>query len=141
MHIHKDARLTPWRREELALSVIEGRLAQALRRTPMVRGSELACVLVDGVDLPVVAQPGFGARSASSCKRTCLQPVHPRELALADPAMPMERASLAGAHDFILELPEGYDMSTASSPAPGSPASRLRDRVIYDRPERSKKPF
>ena len=34
-------------------------------------------------------------------------------IALADPAMPMERviaaASLAGAHEFILELTEGYD--------------------------------
>ena len=34
-------------------------------------------------------------------------------IALADPAMPMERviaaATLAGAHEFILELAEGYD--------------------------------
>jgi subfamily B ATP-binding cassette protein HlyB/CyaB len=34
-------------------------------------------------------------------------------IALADPAMPMERviaaAELAGAHDFILEMPEAYD--------------------------------
>jgi transposase-like protein len=30
MNIHKNARLTPLRREEMALSVIEGRLSQAL---------------------------------------------------------------------------------------------------------------
>jgi ABC-type protease/lipase transport system fused ATPase/permease subunit len=34
-------------------------------------------------------------------------------IALADPGMPMERVvaatDLASAHDFILELPEGYD--------------------------------
>src|SRR5713101_1970588 len=34
-------------------------------------------------------------------------------IALADPAMPMEQiiaaASLAGAHEFVLQLPEGYD--------------------------------
>jgi ABC-type protease/lipase transport system fused ATPase/permease subunit len=41
-------------------------------------------------------------------------------IALADPAMPMDRiiaaSALAGAHEFILELPEGYDTVVGQSP-------------------------
>ncbi|MGH6635766.1 MAG: type I secretion system permease/ATPase, partial [Gammaproteobacteria bacterium] len=71
-------------------------------------------VLVDGVDLAmvdtawlrrnvgVVLQENF-LFNRSVCEN----------IALADPAMPLERvvraAELAGAHEFILELPEAYD--------------------------------
>ncbi|UGY17349.1 type I secretion system permease/ATPase [Bradyrhizobium septentrionale] len=71
-------------------------------------------VLVDGVDLAMVdlswlrRQIGVVLQENVLFNRTIRD-----NIALADPAMPMERvieaAMLAGAHDFILELPEGYD--------------------------------
>lgn len=39
MNIHKNARLTPLRREEMALAAIEGRLSQARRRRNMPSAS------------------------------------------------------------------------------------------------------
>ena len=71
-------------------------------------------VLVDGVDLAVVdtawlrRQIGMVLQENVLFNRSVCD-----NIALADPAIPMERiiaaASLAGAHEFILELPEGYD--------------------------------
>ena len=71
-------------------------------------------VLVDGVDLTMVdpawlrRQIGVVLQDNVLFNRTIRE-----NIALADPTMPMERvfaaASLAGAHDFILALPEGYD--------------------------------
>ena len=71
-------------------------------------------VLVDGMDL-AMADPAWLRRQIGVVlQENVLFNRSVREnIALADPAMPMERviaaASLAGAHEFILELPEGYD--------------------------------
>ena len=71
-------------------------------------------VLVDGMDL-AMADPAWLRRQIGVVlQENVLFNRSVREnIALADPAMPMERvieaASLAGAHEFILELPESYD--------------------------------
>jgi ATP-binding cassette, subfamily B, bacterial HlyB/CyaB len=71
-------------------------------------------VLVDGMDL-AVADPAWLRRQIGVVlQENVLFNRSVREnIALADPAMPMERiiaaARLAGAHEFILELTEGYD--------------------------------
>jgi subfamily B ATP-binding cassette protein HlyB/CyaB len=71
-------------------------------------------VLVDGVDLAVVDTAWLRRQIGMVLQENVLFNRSVREnFALAEPAMPMERiiaaASLAGAHEFILELPEGYD--------------------------------
>ncbi|GAB3346826.1 type I secretion system permease/ATPase [Lysobacter tyrosinilyticus] len=71
-------------------------------------------LLIDGVDLSLVdpswlrRQVGVVLQESLLFNRTVRE-----NIALADPAMPMSKvvevAKLAGAHDFILELPEAYD--------------------------------
>ncbi len=71
-------------------------------------------VFVDGVDLAMVdmawlrRQIGVVLQESVLFNRSVCE-----NIALADPAMPLERvmqaAELAGAHEFILELPYGYD--------------------------------
>jgi len=71
-------------------------------------------VLVDGMDL-AMADPAWLRRQIGVVlQESVLFNRSVREnIALADPALPMERvmaaARLAGAHEFILELTEGYD--------------------------------
>ena len=71
-------------------------------------------VLVDGVDLAMVDPAWLRRQIGVVLQENVLfnRPVRDN-IALADPAMPMERiaaaARLAGAHEFILELPHGYD--------------------------------
>ena len=71
-------------------------------------------VLVDGVDLSMVDVAWLRRQIGVVLQENVLFNRSVREnIALADPAMPMERviaaAKLAGAHEFILELAEGYD--------------------------------
>lgn len=71
-------------------------------------------VLVDGVDLAMVEPAWLRRNIGVVLQENILFNRSVREnIALSDPAIPMERviqaAKMAGAHDFILELPEGYD--------------------------------
>ena len=71
-------------------------------------------VLVDGVDLALVDPAWLRRQMGIVLQENVLFNCSIREnIALADPTIPMERviaaARLAGAHDFILELPEAYD--------------------------------
>jgi subfamily B ATP-binding cassette protein HlyB/CyaB len=71
-------------------------------------------VLIDGVDLAMVDMAWLRRQMGVVLQENVLFNCSVRDnVALADPAMPVERviaaARLAGAHEFILELPEGYD--------------------------------
>src|SRR6202040_4016815 len=71
-------------------------------------------VMVDGVDLAMIDAGWLRQQIGVVLQENVLFNRSVRDnIALVDPAVPMERviaaATLAGAHDFILELPEGYD--------------------------------
>ena len=71
-------------------------------------------VLIDGVDLAVVDPTWLRRQIGVVLQENYLFNASVRDnIALADKGMPIEpvidAAKLAGAHDFILELPEGYD--------------------------------
>ncbi|MGB6286231.1 MAG: type I secretion system permease/ATPase, partial [Xanthobacteraceae bacterium] len=71
-------------------------------------------VLIDGVDLAMVDLAWLRRQIGVVLQENVLFNCSVRDnIALSDPTISMERviaaASLAGAHEFILELPEGYD--------------------------------
>jgi ATP-binding cassette, subfamily B, bacterial HlyB/CyaB len=71
-------------------------------------------VLIDGVDLTMVDLAWLRRQIGVVLQENVLFNCSVRDnIALTDPTMSMERviaaATLAGAHEFILELPEGYD--------------------------------
>src|SRR6516225_39249 len=71
-------------------------------------------VLIDGVDLTMVDLAWLRRQIGVVLQENVLFSCSVRDnIAIADPTISMERviaaASLAGAHEFILELPEGYD--------------------------------
>lgn len=88
-------------------------------------------VLVDGHDL-ALADPAWLRRQLGVVlQENFLFNRSVREnIALADPGLPLERviqaAKLAGAHDFILELPEGYDTVVGEKGASLSGGQRQR---------------
>ena len=86
-------------------------LAKLIQRLYVPEGGR---VLIDGVDLAMVDTAWLRRQIGVVLQDNILFNRTVREnIALADPTMPMDKvigaASLAGAHDFILELPEGYD--------------------------------
>ncbi|MEJ7745650.1 MAG: type I secretion system permease/ATPase, partial [Luteimonas sp.] len=88
-------------------------------------------VLVDGHDL-ALADPAWLRRQLGVVlQENFLFNRSVREnIALADPGLPLERviraATLAGAHEFILELPEGYDTVVGEHGASLSGGQRQR---------------
>jgi ATP-binding cassette, subfamily B, bacterial HlyB/CyaB len=88
-------------------------------------------VLVDGVDLAMVDTSWLRRQIGAVLQENVLFNQSIRDnIALPDPAMPIERvieaAKLAGAHDFILELQEGYDTIVGERGASLSGGQRQR---------------
>src|SRR5215475_1659614 len=93
-------------------------------------------VLVDGVDLVQVDPSWLRRQIGVVLQENVLFNRSIRDnIALADPAVPTERvvaaAKLAGAHEFILELPEGYD--TIVGERGGSLSGGQRQRIAIAR--------
>jgi subfamily B ATP-binding cassette protein HlyB/CyaB len=88
-------------------------------------------VLIDGIDLTVADVAWLRRQVGSVLQENVLFNRSIRDnIALVDPGMPMERviaaAELAGAHDFILELPDGYNTVVGERGASLSGGQRQR---------------
>ncbi len=92
---------------------------------------ETGRVFIDGVDLAMVDTAWIRRQIGVVLQESVLFNRTVREnIALADPAMPLDRviaaAELAGAHEFILELPYGYDTEIGERGASLSGGQRQR---------------
>ena len=88
-------------------------------------------VLLDGVDIAMVDAAWLRRQIGVVLQENVLFNRSVRDnIALADPAMPMDKvvtaAQLAGAHEFILELPQGYDTELGERGATLSGGQRQR---------------
>lgn len=88
-------------------------------------------VLIDNVDLAQIDPAWLRRQIGVVLQENFLFNRSARDnIALADPGMPMERvieaAKLAGAHEFILELPQGYDTVVGEHGATLSGGQRQR---------------
>jgi subfamily B ATP-binding cassette protein HlyB/CyaB len=86
-------------------------LAKLIQRLYVPEGGR---VLIDGADLMMVDLAWLRRQIGVVLQENVLFNCSVREnIALADPAVPIDQiiaaAKLAGAHDFVLELPNGYD--------------------------------
>ena len=93
-------------------------------------------VLVDGVDLAMIDPSWLRRQVGVVPQESVLFNRSVRDnIALTEPGMPLERvvaaAKLAGAHDFIVELPEGYD--TIIGERGGSLSGGQRQRIAIAR--------
>lgn len=93
-------------------------------------------VLVDGVDVAQIDPAWLRRQIGVVLQDNILFNRSVRDnIALADPALPTERviaaATLAGAHDFILKLPDGYD--TIVGERGGSLSGGQRQRIAIAR--------
>ncbi|MEQ9198524.1 MAG: ATP-binding cassette domain-containing protein, partial [Rhodospirillales bacterium] len=93
-------------------------------------------VLIDGVDLAMVDPAWLRRRIGVVLQENYLFAKSVRDnIALADPGMEMDRvvaaAKLAGAHEFILEMPEAYD--TVVGERGGSLSGGQRQRIAIAR--------
>jgi ATP-binding cassette, subfamily B, bacterial HlyB/CyaB len=92
---------------------------------------EAGRVLIDGVDIALVDVAWLRRQVGVVLQENVLFNRSVRDnIALADPSLPTERviaaATLAGAHEFILELPEGYDTIVGERGASLSGGQRQR---------------
>lgn len=92
---------------------------------------EAGRVLVDGVDLSLVDPAWLRRQVGVVLQENVLFNRSVRDnIALAEPGAPIEKvmqaAKLAGAHDFILELPEGYDTQVGEQGSTLSGGQRQR---------------
>ena len=97
---------------------------------------EVGRVLIDGTDLAMTDPSWLRRQIGVVLQENLLFNRSVREnIALADPGMPLEQvieaAKLAGAHEFILQLPEGYD--TVVGERGGSLSGGQRQRVAIAR--------
>jgi subfamily B ATP-binding cassette protein HlyB/CyaB len=97
---------------------------------------EAGRLLVDGVDIGLVDAAWLRRRMGVVLQESVLFNRSVREnIALADPGLPMaavvRAATVAGAHDFILRLPQGYD--TVLSELGASLSGGQRQRIALAR--------
>ena len=99
-------------------------------------------VLIDGIDIALVDAAQLRRQIGVVLQDNWLFQRSVREnIAIADPAAPIEQvvqaAQLAGAHDFISQLPEGYDTLVGEQGASLSGGQRQRiaiARALFCRP-------